>query len=139
MGEMDGVVLALYHARDPRLAGTAWDWRYSRWADPLSEDTLRHSFDLFRDLLGLPSRDAVLPRAELLLRAAAAWWDFDYSGCLTNAWTAIETMLGDLFERYLDEIKDRPTGTNMKFLNRKRREFFKSKDVTAACSWSSCL
>jgi len=77
-----------------------------------------------------------LLRAELLHRAKAAIMDQDRGGALTNAWMAIEGLLGDEFKRYLDDNEDRtgaidPSGNAVKFIDRKRRDFLEGAEMTA--------
>lgn len=141
-GSSGGVAFELYRAREA-LSGTA-DWRLLR--GPLiaiPTDGMRASFDLLRDLLDRPHKPdeaALLDRrplfrAELLLRAKAALLDVDYTGALTNAWTASEGMLGDLMSRYLDDSDGRPAGHDasgnaLKFMKPERRRFFESGEWT---------
>ena len=127
-----GTMFALYDAR--RVGPVMeWDWRYDRARHlVITSEQMERSFELLHDLLGRTTRDEVLLRADLLLRAKAAHLDLDPSGALTNAWTAIEGMLGDLFGRYLDEHKDRPTGdAQTVFINSDRRKFLEGADITS--------
>ncbi len=132
-----GAALALYFARRPTsvFAADTADWRYSRVGQPISEASIQQSLALLDRLLDGPAREARLLRAELLVRAKVALADLDASGGLTNAWTAVEAMLGDLFRRYLDENADRPVGTDsagnpLKFIAGSRRSFLGGRDVT---------
>jgi len=132
-----GTLLALHKARTASLIG-ADDWRFQRWSSvALNGESVRRSFELLHDLLDRPAseRDRGLLRAELLLRARAAQLDVDYTGALTNAWTAMEGLLGDLLGRYLDENEDRPaikdaSGNSVKFIDGKRRKFFEGAEMT---------
>jgi hypothetical protein len=77
----------------------------------------------------------VLLRAELLLRAKVATSEMDHAGALTSAWTAIEGMLGDIFDSFLDAHADRaldaeaPSGA--RFINTARREFLRGSEMTS--------
>jgi hypothetical protein len=104
--------ISLATARNPSSRPTAGvpDWRYFRLAPILDTDAVERSFDLSATLLARPKRDAVLLRAELLVRAKIAFVENDFSGALTNAWTAAEGMLGDLLGAYVDQNEDRPSG-----------------------------
>lgn len=132
-----GTLIALHKARTTSLI-EADDWRFQRWSPvAVSGESVRRSLELLHDLLDRPAsdRDRGLLRAELLLRAKAAQLDGDYSGALTNAWTAMEGLLGDLLGRYLDENEDRPagkdaSGNTLKFIDGKRRNFFKEAQMT---------
>lgn len=127
-----GTVLALYDARRTFQVGV-WDWRFERGGSLIAipREELRRSFGLLEDLLARPSKDGVLLRAEMLLRAKVALIDEDPSGALTNAWTAIEGILGDLFCRYLNSEEGRPIpGGSGKFINRRRRDFLEGSQMT---------
>lgn len=127
-----GTVLALHHARRTFESG-AWDWRFERGGSlrAVPRDKLVRSFELLECLLKRPGNEAALLRAEMLLRSKSALMDQDPSGALTNAWTAIEGLLGDLLGRYLDQEADRPTPAGAgKFINRKRRDFFEGSEMT---------
>lgn len=133
-----GTLLALHKARTASLT-EADDWRFQRWTSvgTLGVESMGRSFELLHELLDRPTRERKrgLLRAELLLRAKAAALDGDWSGALTNAWTAIEGLLGDLLGRYLDESKHRPvpkdaSGNTVKFINSDRRKFFDGSAMT---------
>ena len=128
---------SLAMARNPNSRPTAGilDWRYFRVAPILDTDAAKQSFDLFAALLARPNRDAVLLRAELLVRAKVSFVENDFSGALTNAWTAAEGMLGDLLRAYLDENEDRASGKDedgnlLKFINGERRKWLEGAEMT---------
>jgi hypothetical protein len=131
-----GAVLALHSARRPQSLMGGIDWRYSRPSSiVVSKQQLSDSFDLLGDLLAHPRSEVLLVRAEMLLRAKVALSDMDYTGCLTNAWTACEAMLGDLLQHYLDEVQDRDVGQDdggqgLRFITRARREFLTGQEMT---------
>ncbi|MDX6721118.1 MAG: hypothetical protein QOJ63_3372 [Solirubrobacteraceae bacterium] len=151
-----GTVLALYGARTARVGpnpkavqaqydddeqrrgspGEAWDWRFQRGGSLIAVglDRVEQSMALLGELLDRPSTEVVLLRAEMLLRARVALMDGDSSGSLTNAWTAMEGLLGDLLCRVLDNSQDRDvmddSGAPAQFINSKRRKFFKSSAMT---------
>jgi hypothetical protein len=138
MNPLDDVsVVSLNLARRPDSEPTVGvvDWRYFRVSPIVTTDTAERSLDLFRALLERPGRGAVLLRAELLVRAKVAFVENDFSGALTNAWTAAEGMLGDLLRAYLDKHKDRPSGMDeqgnpLKFINADRRTWLEGADMT---------
>lgn len=119
----------LYFAREARLEWN--DWRLRRGLGALSENAVRGSVALLRELLNRPNQDKALLRAELLHRSAAAYHDHDYSAALVHAWTAAEGLLGDLFAAFLDEEENRPNDGPAKFINDRRRKFLEGSEVTA--------
>ncbi len=119
------------------------DWRLNRGSRIVPTESVQRSFDLLSELLNLPHRPETsdllkrpaLFRAELLQRAAVAAFDQDFTGALTNAWTACEGMLGDLMRRCLDETITRDAGTDdngnrLGFMKSDRRKFFEGGEWT---------
>jgi hypothetical protein len=140
-GQHGPIALELNDARRA-LTGQV-DWRLNRGSLIISTDSVRRSFDLLRDLLELPQSPEAsdllkrpgLFRAELLQRAAVAVFDQDFTGALTNAWTACEGMLGDLMRRALAEASERDVGRDDKgnklaFMKADRRRFFERGEWT---------
>jgi hypothetical protein len=126
-----GTILALHDARRTFQSGV-WDWRFERGGSLIAipRAAVHRSFELLDRILLRPGRDAVLLRAEMLLRGKAALIDQDMSGALTNAWTAMEGILGDLLHRYLEREAERPVPGPGKFINRRRRDFLEGAEMT---------
>lgn len=133
LDDMSTVSLAMARRSQPTV--DVLDWRYFRLAPTVTIQTVERSLDLFDALLARPARDAVLLRAELLVRAKVALLENDFSGALTNAWTAAEGMLGGLLRRYLETERNRPSGDDeadkrLRFINNDRLNWLAGKDMT---------
>jgi hypothetical protein len=127
-----GTRVALHFARQ----SFADDWRFYRGRGAISAEHMEHSFELMGALLGRPSPDMTLLRAEMLFRARSGLVHRDWSGALTTAWGAMEGLLGDLLSQFLDETEKRPVGSDddgnkLKFINGDRRTFLEGREMTA--------
>ena len=132
-GTSDGSSLVFLNLARREVPTNLGEWRYARMDRPVTVEEMERSFTLLRALLERPDKDATLLRASMLLRSGTGLLDGDYGGGLTYAWTAIESMLGDMMRRYLSDCSSRPTGDSERtFMNAKRRAFLEGADTTAA-------
>jgi hypothetical protein len=101
------VHMARYRSTYPSQVPLQMDYRLCR-TFTVGTDEVNESFRLLQRLLTYSSSTEVLPLAELLLRSAAALSRHNYSIALILAWAVTEALLGELWERYLDDTKVRP-------------------------------
>jgi hypothetical protein len=99
-GTFDARDVATYGGRPPHD-----DYRLQR--PVIAVATLDESFRLLSELLGSDSSDPLLALADLLTRSAAAFGRYDVSVSLVLAWAMIETMINDLWERFIDQTEAR--------------------------------
>lgn len=124
--------MARYRSSYPSQMPLQMDYRLSR-TFTLGADQVDESFRLLQDLLTHSASAEVLPLAELLLRSAVALSRHDYSISLVLAWAVTEALLGELWERYLDDTKSRPGDGEHPFMPRKRMERLSDgPDMTAS-------
>lgn len=117
-----GATLDLYQARDEPV-DRPYDWRYDRYSSLIiSVEAVERSFELLGKLLEAPKSKIALQRAELMLRSGVALFDRDLAGAVVHAWTAIESLLGDLFDQFLEEYDSR-AGTERTTIDGGRRQF----------------
>lgn len=127
-----GTRVALWSARQ---GGNLDDWRFFRGRPLVTTEQIERSFQLLDALLVRPDETTALLRAEMLFRATSALVHNDWTGALMSAWTATESLLGDLFSHYLVEQRKRENGQDFMgnthdFIERRREEWLKGTDVT---------
>jgi hypothetical protein len=101
----DSTISHLYHARFPGSYNTLHpmqlDYRLGRVAI-LDVDTLDDSFTRLVHVLQHADAERILGLAELLVRSASAFGDHDYSICLVLAWSIVEALIDELWDRYVE-------------------------------------
>jgi len=125
-GTFDARDAATYGGRPPHD-----DYRLQR--PVIAVATLDESFRMLSELLGSDSSDPLLALADLLTRSAAAFGRYDFSVSLILAWAMIETMITDLWERFIDQTGARAGDEDVPFMNaNRRRRLTDSPDLTAS-------
>jgi len=127
-----GTRVSLWSARE---GWGAFDWRFYRGWPLVTTEQIEHSFELLDLLLKRPAQDMTLLRAEMLFRAHSGLAHGDWAGALTNAWSAIEGLLGELLGQYIENNRDRPAGNDesgntLRFINGDRRAFLEGREMT---------
>lgn len=109
--------------------GRAGDWRLAR-SELVSKEAMEESLSLLGAMLTNAGSEA-LPLAALALRAAAAHHDHNFDSSLIQSWALAEKLLTTIWERYLDESRDRDFGEeDGPFISAKRRETLTGRDFT---------
>ena len=96
-------------------------------------ETIQDSLSLFNQLVSFPEDQMVITVVDILLRARRALEESDYVVSLTLAWSAAERLLNTLWDRYLQNNRERVIGgTTVHFINSERKERLMSRDYTAS-------
>lgn len=115
----------LSHLLDSKRRAThvhGQDWRVTMRQLNIELDTLKESFRLLTNILQHPSDD-ILIVTELLARSCKDFEEYNFNLCLINAWTIIEYLLNRLWNRYIENHRQRTiSGTVKTFINAERKQ-----------------
>lgn len=118
-----------YSARLP----PAFDWRLTRRNLIVNEAAIDRSFKMLSELLALQEHERVIRLYDLLVRAASAYADHDYSQGLISAWAVIESLLQETWDVYLEQNRTREIdGKRTPFINTDRKSRLVGIDMTAS-------
>jgi hypothetical protein len=99
---------------------------------PIELAAVEDSFRRLGELLDHNASERVIALADLLTRSGAAYSAHDYNVALVTAWTLSESLLQELWLRYLEENRERTLDTEIvSFINRDRLDFLTGRDMTA--------
>jgi hypothetical protein len=117
----------LMRTRDPQtyaegLPNSA-DWRLRGRNETIEVGTVQESCELLDALFQHSESDEVLNLADLYLRSCKANEDANPSLSLVTAWTIIENLLQQLWDRYIEDNRTRDiNGASVQFINRERKQ-----------------
>jgi hypothetical protein len=109
------------------------DWRIGHRM-LVETPTVEESFRLLGGLLSHGSTEQVIALADLIVRSAAAYGDHDYNQALMTAWAITESLLQELWERYIEDNRQREIdGLVVPFINADRKKrLTEDRDITAS-------
>ena len=117
--ELGELLRLQWTSTSPRPAPT--DWRLAR-TDVISIEAIQHSFELLRPMITADGE--LLGLAALALKSAAAHDSQDFDAGLIQSWALVERLVTTLWERYLEENRDRELdGVAQRFISARRRKF----------------
>jgi hypothetical protein len=134
----DGIVDPLTRTRDSKTyapgAPNMADWRLRSRHVTIRTATLVESFRLLNTILQRSEAEALITVADLYVRSCKAYEEGNSNLGLITAWAVIERLLNTLWERYVEENREREIeGTRVEFLTGVRRKnLLKGRDYTAS-------
>ena len=126
------LTLARYPSTYRQDLPKGFDWRLAHRL-LVSTDTVAESFRILSTIIQ-NSDQACLFLTELCLRSCKAYEEHNYSLSLVSAWTVTEYLLQRLWNRYIDNNRQRKVkDAGVVFINNDRKErLTKSRDFTAS-------
>jgi hypothetical protein len=132
VGLPDGRIAHIYTARYGSTYAPGLPYR----ADPrvsmrmtVESPAVEGSFSRLSEILSSPDSERVITLLDLLARSGSAYSAHDFNVCLVIAWTVCESLLQELWDRYLREKREDADGTVV--INADRRDFLAGAEVTA--------
>jgi|GEM_PF-5748189 len=129
MSPMSSTAAQTHYINSGSFANSELAWIHVKRHQIIPIEVVRLSFDIFSEIL-TNENEYLIDMVELILRGVKYYEDHDYNSSLIMYWAVIEKIINTIWNNFLESQRNRPTGTNQKFINRARKEKLTGIDYT---------